>query len=391
MSKRPAISLIGEDACTGCFLCGDVCLKKAIEFRLDETGFYKPYVDANSCNGCGLCAASCPVITSEYSRDLKPKPDVYGGWSNDEQIRLNSSSGGIFYEFAKRVIEDGGVVCGVRWRSGKVEFDMVDDICALRGLMGSKYLQADATGIYAKVKKIVKEGRCVLFVGLPCQVQALSNYVKSELLYTVDLVCAGVPSVLMFNRYCEEYFPGETVTEVKFRVKNLSDSCRTISSWKNYSIEYYSKDKLLLSQEHCKDPYFLAFNSAKCYNTACYECSLNTYPRRGNMSFCDYWGAKGDMDCEKGTSLLLVNDSKGDAFYERYVKNDSNLFFRSIIDDTPIKGTPRLNMKRRSMPKERSLIFESLKERGFAPMYNKYIKPSFMKKVTNVLKNIFEK
>jgi hypothetical protein len=195
----------------------------------------------------------------------------------------------------------------------------------------------------------------------------------------------------MFNRYCEEYFPGETVTEVKFRVKNLSDSCRTISSWKNYSIEYYSKDKLLLSQEHCKEPYFLAFNSAKCYNTACYECSLNTYPRRGNMSFCDYWGAKGDMDCEKGTSLLLVNDSKGDAFYERYVKNDSNLFFRSITDDTPIKGTPRLNMKRRSMPKERSLIFDSLKERGFAPMYNKYIKPSFMKKVTNVLKNIFEK
>lgn len=390
MKNRPSIFEIGEEACNGCFLCADVCSRKAIELRLDNDGFYKPYVNPELCNSCGLCAKMCPVCAGEATVIKKNTPDVYAGWSLDDDVRLKSSSGGFFYEMAKAFIDAGGAVCGVKWNSGVPKFDIAHTVEELRAFMGSKYLQADVSGIYARARLLVRSGKKVLFVGVPCQVQAISNYIKSDLLYTIDLVCAGVPSLKMYRKYCQEYFPGETVTKVNFRVKNFDDDSIPLSTWRDYAVEFYSHDRLLLSQKHNRNPFFVAFNSAKCYNTSCYSCRFNTLPRRGNMTLCDYWGANGDMDCEKGTSLLLVNDAQGDAFVEEYIRDCGKCHLRRITDSTPYKGTPRIDMEARTMPVERKRIFECLEKEGFKGIEVFFV-PSFLRKAVNVIKSVLMK
>lgn len=391
MIKKTAILEIGEDLCCSCFLCADVCSRKALEFRLDDNGFYKPYVNYEQCNNCGLCYSVCPVCAQPYSRRIKNTPDIYAGWNKDNAVRIKSSSGGLFFELAKVFIEDGGIVFAVKWVDGLPKYDMAETVQELDGFVGAKYLQADASGVYSKVKKTIATGKKVLFVGLPCQVQAVSNYVKSDRLYTIDLVCAGVPSLKMFRKYCEEYFPGTNVTKVDFRVKNLDDINKPLSSWKDYSLEFYSDEKMLLSQKHNHNPFFITFNSAKCYNTACYKCPFNTMPRRGNITICDYWGARGEMDSEKGTSLLVVNDERGENFIDIYVRNNKNLYLRPVLDATPYKGTPRLDMKERVMSADRKDIFKSLEKDGFKVMYGKYFVPSFFKKVLNIVKAVLNK
>jgi coenzyme F420-reducing hydrogenase beta subunit len=39
----------------------------------------------------------------------------YAGWSRDEETRIRSSSGGIFPEIAKYILENGDAVFGVGW------------------------------------------------------------------------------------------------------------------------------------------------------------------------------------------------------------------------------------------------------------------------------------
>ena len=45
--------------CTGCQMCAAVCPKDAIRITLDESGFYRPYVDSEKCVDCGLCTGVC--------------------------------------------------------------------------------------------------------------------------------------------------------------------------------------------------------------------------------------------------------------------------------------------------------------------------------------------
>lgn len=384
-----AIGKIGIEKCSSCFICHDACARKAIEFKLDYEGFYKPFVNTEVCNNCGICSKVCPILNDSRKEAAYSSPIIYGGWNKDTEIRIKSSSGGLFFEIAKRFIEDGGVVCGVKWEKGVPVFNTASDLDTLKEFIGSKYLQANAANIYKNVKNIIKQGKKVLFTGVPCQVQGICNYINSSLLYTIDLVCAGVPSMKMYNMYCKEKYAGKDVTHVSFRCKNLNDTTKTFSNWRKYSLEFYSNEYFLSAEPHFRNPFFFAFNSTKCYNKACYECSFNTIPRRGNITLCDYWGAKGSMDQEEGVSLLLINDGHGQELFDNII-ND-NIFLKEIKDDTVYTGTKRLNLPNRECPKEREAIFASLENDGFNKMFKKYFKEYTLKgRIIRKLKNIFK-
>ena len=82
------------------------------------------------------------------------------------------------------------------------------------------------------VQKDLKEGKEVLFTGTPCEVAGLKKYLRKEYdnLYTLDLICHGVPSSELLNAFLKgkEKLYSSQITELKFREK------RMVGEIKNY-------------------------------------------------------------------------------------------------------------------------------------------------------------
>lgn len=61
----------------------------------------------------------------------------YSAWSKNDVTRLNSSSGGVFYEFAKKVIDEDGVAIGAAFENdGTVSLCHAESLDKLYKLMG---------------------------------------------------------------------------------------------------------------------------------------------------------------------------------------------------------------------------------------------------------------
>ena len=98
--------------CCGCNACVQKCPRQCIEQFEDAEGFVYPRVDKARCIGCGLCEKVCPVI--DQNPESKPL-QVLAGWNGNEEIRMQSSSGGVFTLLAEQIIGRGGVVFGARF------------------------------------------------------------------------------------------------------------------------------------------------------------------------------------------------------------------------------------------------------------------------------------
>ena len=95
------IEIKNKKDCCGCHACMTVCPKQCISMVADEEGFVYPKVDMSCCIGCHLCEKVCPVLhQAEPSRPLK----VYASMNKNLDIRLKSSSGGLFTLLAESVI-----------------------------------------------------------------------------------------------------------------------------------------------------------------------------------------------------------------------------------------------------------------------------------------------
>ena len=198
------ITITDKSKCCGCNACVQACPKQCIEMHEDDEGFLYPRVDTTRCIDCGKCEKVCPVINqAEPHRPIK----VYAAINPDEEIRRQSSSGGIFTLLAEQTIKEGGVVFGARFdESWQVTHDYTESIEGLASLRGSKYVQSCIGDTFLKAEAFLKQGRKVLFTGTPCQISGLKKYLHKEYenLLTVDFVCHGVPSPLIWQKYLSE-------------------------------------------------------------------------------------------------------------------------------------------------------------------------------------------
>lgn len=98
------IQVTDKSQCCGCTACMNVCPKQCISMQEDREGFLYPVVDSSLCIDCNLCQKVCPVL---YTREAREPLNVYAAKNKNEQIRLASSSGGIFTLLAEAVIDKG--------------------------------------------------------------------------------------------------------------------------------------------------------------------------------------------------------------------------------------------------------------------------------------------
>ena len=224
------ITCVPHNSCTGCSACASICPESCIVMLPDVEGFLHPQIDAEKCSNCGLCLRTCPVLKAIDPREPLA---VYAAVNKDDAVRERSSSGGVFWELGKMVIEEGGVVCGAGWSEDlRVIHKVVDDLEGLKDLQGSKYVQSEIGETYKLVQTHLISGRQVLFSGTPCQVAGLRSFLGKEYdnLICVDLICHAVPSPSVFKQYKQEMEReyGFESKKISFRNKNYG--------WKRYSM-----------------------------------------------------------------------------------------------------------------------------------------------------------
>ena len=195
--------ICSKELCTGCGACYNICPVQCINMEADEEGFDYPFIELDKCIDCRKCQSVCPMINSAKFHD-ETELTVYACWNKDESVRYNSSSGGVFTALAEAIIEDDGVAYGAAYdESMIVRHIAIDNKHDVKKLRGSKYVQSDIGRTYSDIKTKLVEGKKVLFSGTPCQVAGLKNFIgeKSGNLITCDILCKGVSSPGLFNKY----------------------------------------------------------------------------------------------------------------------------------------------------------------------------------------------
>lgn len=286
-----------ENSCTGCMACADKCPKNAIIIK-DEYDHLNAVINETLCIGCNACHQVCQ---NNNPPELTAVKKWFQGWSESPEIRAASSSGGAAAAISKCFVENNGAVCSCKFQNGVFGFEIVDSVEELQSLCGSKYVKSNPAGAYKKVSQLLKKGKKVLFIGLPCQAAAMKNYVGSkysDMLYTADLICHGSPSPEILKMYLKDSrLSVENASDVKFRNNN---------SYKLYL------DDQPVTPVGVQDLYTYCFLKGICYTENCYECRYAATDRVSDITLGDSWGSYlPDEEKKKGISLILCQTDKG--------------------------------------------------------------------------------
>lgn len=239
----------------------------------------------------------------------------YAIYNLNEEIRMNSSSGGIFYSFAKKVIDEGGTVFGATFdKNGEVYHKCCRTLNQVIDLMQSKYVQSDMKGCYMQIEAALLNREKVLFCGTPCQVQGVLSYLNVKLnksfndyrkyLITMDLICHGVPSRMIWRKYLKEISLGKKIQHINFRDKT--------NGWRNFSLKIDYEDGTYYLKSWLKDPYVQGFINNLYLRQSCYECKFRGIDRKSDFTMADFWGVHNvlpEMFDDKGTSILMVHNN----------------------------------------------------------------------------------
>lgn len=307
------IERVPREQCTGCRACESICPQKAISMVVGGDGFWYPTVN-EQCVSCGLCLKVCQV--EQAATENEAILSVVAAQNKDESLLKGSSSGGVFCELAKAVLEDGGVVFGAAMtESLAVSHSFVETISDLPKLMGSKYVQSDIGESFRLAKTFLEEKRTVLFSGTPCQIRGLHLFLNKpyDNLITVDLVCHGVPSQKAFEKYLSEQ--RARIEMVNFRHKQYG--------WRDFSVCLVTDKKKSHIRKVRNDLYMRAFLKNLNLRRSCYRCPANRHRSGSDITLGDFWNIEKLSETfpkDRGVSGVILRTEKGKKIFER-IKN----------------------------------------------------------------------
>jgi coenzyme F420-reducing hydrogenase beta subunit len=359
--------------CCGCKVCEAVCTQNAIQFMIDEEGFWFPRINETRCIHCGKCRKACTFANIKLQSVLESNKKAFACYYNNEEVLKKSSSGGIFTYLSDFVLKNKGVVYGHYFNK--------DIVCECgRGktrkkrnlFCGSKYVQSNVRPeIYVFILNDLSNGIQVLFSGTPCQVNALYSYLGRDYvnLFTVSILCHGVHSPKLFEEY-KKYLEIKNgkIKEINFRSKE--------KGWNNPSSKVIYDNKVVISSLY-KDPYFLLIDKSK--RISCSACLFQGYIHNSDITIGDFWGidAKNSVlfNENKGCSVAIINTKKGENIfgYRKSVLTIENIPIMKALEKNIISNIPVFY--------DRKQLYKDVFRNSFDFVYKRYLYPSFYGKV----------
>lgn len=374
------IKIKDKKDCCGCYACYSICPKQCITMKADEEGFWYPVVNQDKCINCNLCEKICPVI-NPIDRNTSLKLS-YAMKNKDEESRLRSSSGGMFYLLAENIIRQNGMVYGAGFDGDfSVKHIKINKEEEIRLLQGSKYLQSSIGNTYVQVKKDLEGDKKVLFTGTPCQIEGLKNFLRKDYinLFTMDFICHGVPSPMIWKEYLNEIRDNKQgeIKKVYFRDKKLG--------WKLFSLKIiFDKDTYI--NDLNQDLYMKGFLQDLYLRPSCYNCKFKKINRLSDITVADFWGIEKvlpKMDDDKGTSLIIIHTDKGkqlfDILFDKMIVNEVNM-------NEALKYNPSMIKSVKYNEKRKEFFERFINEKTLTTLIFQYTKITLTKQIQQKIK-----
>lgn len=308
------INIKDKSLCCGCGLCETVCPKKAIAMKEDEKGFLYPHIDETQCIKCNICSYRC-VFQKEHNRNTTIK-SVYALQHKNDNILKKSSSGGAFTAFSDIVLKNGGCIYGADYDENfNVIIKKAENEKERNRLRESKYVHSFAGSAYRQVKEDLKNGKEVLFTGLPCQCASLLGFLKEkpENLFIIDLLCHGAPSNKLLKDHIKywEKRKNSKISEYHYRSKKYGYDHNHIIKFSDGAENSSIDIKRILK--------LFSFTARE----SCYNCPYASPKRYGDITIGDLWESvkKAGITNNKGTSAVIINTEKGSKLLEKAKEN----------------------------------------------------------------------
>jgi coenzyme F420-reducing hydrogenase beta subunit len=377
-----------KEDCCGCTACQQICPTSSIEMKPDEEGFLYPEINQEACSDCGLCRKVCAFQNGYDTSNNFTSPYVYAVKHKKEDVRMASSSGGIFSAISDYILDNDGLVCGVAFDEN---MNVVHKIASTKEerdeFRGSKYVQSNLNNVYSEIKDLLKQNKVVLFTGTPCQNAGLKSYLhlanaKMGNLVLCDIVCHGTPSPLLWMdhiNFLEKKNNGKLIKH-SFRYKK--------AGWRGYNVyALFDNGKNKLNSTDVKT-YANIFSSDMALRPSCYNCKYCNLFRTGDITIADFWGIEKsmpDFDDNKGISLVLINTAEGQKLFENIKKN-------LIYKENNAKDCLQPNLQYPSKVSEkREQFWEDYRLNGYEYIVKKYAGYNYKSMLKGIIKSTLAK
>ena len=354
-----------KENCCGCTACMNICPINAIEMKEDSEGFLYPQIDQSLCINCEICKKVCPFYDKPTIYGHLNIPEIYAAKHKSDEVRLRSTSGGMFTAISDYILNQGGVVFGASYdddfnvRHQKAETTEERDL-----FRGSKYVQSDLKQVFQEIRQNLDAKKYVLFSGTPCQTAGLYKFLEDKCdlskFYLCDIVCHGTPSPLLWREHINFMSKKhkKKIVQYCFRYK-----------WRDINVFISFSDGSSFVNSNDLLTYTNIFYSHLALRPSCHFCKFTNLHRPSDITIADFWGIEKcnpQFDDSSGVSLVLVNTIKGKSMFDS-IKNS--------IDFEPSNTTDCLqtNLEHPSVASSRRYEFwQDYYKYGFVYIIKKY-------------------
>ena len=371
------------EKCTGCSACYNVCPTEAITMELNNEGFLYPQINEKKCINCGKCKKTCPEANPlPYNEVLQ----VIKAYSKDSTILERSTSGGIFLELSKQIIQEAGVVFGAKFNDDfSVSHYCAESLSQCLTMCGSKYIGSHIENSYSRVKNYLDNKRQVMFTGTPCEVAGLKKYLNNtdqSLLLTCDFICHGVGSEKVLKAYIKqlENEHNNPITEIFFRKK--------CGNYLHSNMLIHFRDGTTIKTPSYNNPFGYPFSAGKINRISCSKCIYTSLNRVSDITMSDLVHDLTKNESKYGASMILINTDKGKRYLEK-----CDIYTQPLTVEYALKIQQRL-LRPQAIDIKRSEIFEHLDKLPFTQLEKDYLslpKVSFFRRVKDKVKRCFKR